>query len=315
MIRQVGPEIDTGREPRVSGAFSLSGLTGARCATVAGLDQVRFEVDCKPVGVRSDANDRPMPYGGGADVVPFVNGRDLREVVAEGDEAATRAHAEGMVRGRWGRTFPRLAYYGDSGYAVSPFDSRVMLLMGALSNVELDVNARIEVGDVHVRWSDFDNPHVSGWPWRTFDLPTYVFDRAQYIEAVEEAGRVFARDANDPPGWEESQREHAIEERARHRERIDAVMIALARKDEVPPIGKDDLTRLLQPGGGFKEVRSQIADRLGMTTMQAHAVVFGCIDDLTSDDIERLRIQRWELASEIARLADGESVGTIKRNP
>jgi hypothetical protein len=164
-------------------------------AIVGELDRVEFGVERKSI-------------------VSYVNGVDLRDILVDVDEWYAMARAEDALFGIPADAgFPRGLFHGDPGYATSPFDGRVRVVAALYDDVTTEVNVRIAVGRSVVEWSDFDNFRAAGYPWHEFKLGPYVFDRAQYDEAVNAVAQQFG----PPPGSRAADNRGALSGRRRLR--------------------------------------------------------------------------------------------------
>jgi len=123
-------------------------------------------------------------------LTPFIDGRSFVDLVTEYEEIRGWEDAgihEGLVLGREQlQDLPRFLLEGQS---LEQFGATGTVLLGcSCGNIDDGpFFGTLLVTDDHVTWRDFKNPLAGGLDWDYSDLGPFVFDRAQYEQAITDA--------------------------------------------------------------------------------------------------------------------------------
>jgi hypothetical protein len=146
------------------------------------VDTILFEI-----GERDDAVDRTVDA-----VVVFLNGRDLVDVLREVElPLATREGKPDLAGSYVGLPpeeiflpSPRLLGEPATYYDYEYFDGKIYILgCRCLKMGCWPFRVKIELRDNEVVWSGFEQPHRA---WRYDGLQPFVFDRTQYLSALDQ---------------------------------------------------------------------------------------------------------------------------------
>lgn len=130
------------------------------------------------------------PWTPGTLLTPFVDGRSFVDLVTQYEESHGWEDAgihEGLVLGREQlQDLPRFLLDGQS---LEQFGATGTVLLGCTCG-NIDDGpffGTVQVTDEHVTWREFQNPLARELDWDYSDLGPFVFDRAQYEQAITDA--------------------------------------------------------------------------------------------------------------------------------
>lgn len=123
-------------------------------------------------------------------LTPFVDGRSFVELVTEYEESHGWEDAgihEGLVLGL--EELHDLRRYLLDGQSLEQFGPTGTVLLGCTCGIVDDgpFFGALVVTNEQVTWLDFKNPMAVGLDWDYSDLGPFVFDRAQYEQAITDA--------------------------------------------------------------------------------------------------------------------------------
>jgi hypothetical protein len=190
-------------------------------------------------------------------------------------------------------SFPRGLFYGDRGYASTPFDHRVPLLRGYYCPACCDLVARITMHAERVDWTNFGRPDTGTRGWRPSRLGdhfgAFVFRREQYEAAIDAAAVEFAQ-AVPAPSVDLAALANAVTRLATKIPQ--PVLVSPPERAVIPRFDDTDREQL----AGVLLPHAKAVVRAATAAVESDALRLG------GQDLERVQIWAWELARETARL-------------
>jgi hypothetical protein len=158
------------------------------CGIVRGMNRVAFDWD--PRGSHAPGELRVL-----------IDGRSLDELVRTVELPYATAEGHPQIAGAYRGIHPRQLHGSirehlmggpGSDLACGPADKTVLLGCECGEIGCWPLMARVEVRDGEIVWRDFQQPHRTG-TWSYQDLDEFVFDRAQYETAIDQAEGALGR--------------------------------------------------------------------------------------------------------------------------